>query len=95
MRLSQEQIQTIKTAILEALPDARILLYGSRCDDHKRGGDIDLLIYTNEFVDVFTRANILANICKQLGERKIDMKFAKDTEKTDFILSIEAESIEL
>jgi len=45
MRLSTEQINTIvTTSRAVAGLDAIIWLYGSRLDDTRHGGDIDLLI---------------------------------------------------
>ena len=49
MRLTPEQVTIIKKAGAETFGDsARVWLFGSRVDDHKRGGDIDLLIETVE-----------------------------------------------
>jgi len=47
MRLSKTEQQIIKDAVLSIDPQARIYLFGSRADDTKRGGDIDLLIATD------------------------------------------------
>ena len=44
MRLSQEEIDTIKSSVLMIDENAEIYLFGSRTDDSKRGGDIDVLI---------------------------------------------------
>lgn len=47
MRLSQDQVQAIKFTAQTVLGnDARVTLFGSRTDDHRRGGDIDLLFET-------------------------------------------------
>ena len=45
MRLTAEQAAIIRSAAAEVFgSDARVWLFGSRVDDGKRGGDIDLLI---------------------------------------------------
>lgn len=45
VRLSSEQITQIRRAAAEGFgPEARVWLFGSRVDDCKLGGDIDLLV---------------------------------------------------
>ncbi len=45
MRLSETERKVIRTAAVEFFgDDAEIWLFGSRVDDSKKGGDIDLLI---------------------------------------------------
>jgi len=47
MRLTSDQIDAIKLAARSVLgDDAQITLFGSRTDDRRRGGDIDLLFET-------------------------------------------------
>lgn len=47
MRLTPFQRQAIKSAVAsEFEPGARIWLFGSRIDDARRGGDIDLMVET-------------------------------------------------
>ncbi|KUO62919.1 MAG: nucleotidyltransferase domain-containing protein [Ignavibacteriaceae bacterium] len=72
MRLSKEEIEVINKSVLDIDPDAQIKLFGSRTDDNKLGGDIDLLLISDKltFSDKLT---ILINIKKYLGERKIDI----------------------
>ena len=45
MRLSQEEIRALREA-LDGLPVERVFLFGSRTDDARRGGDIDVLLYS-------------------------------------------------
>ncbi len=48
MRLTPEQTRTIKTTIHRVLdPAAQVWLFGSRVDDRRRGGDIDLYVETD------------------------------------------------
>jgi len=59
-------------------------LFGSRVDDCKRGGDIDLLIETEE-TDVMkivkTELTFMDKLQMQLGEQKIDVLVDYPTRK--------------
>lgn len=53
MRLTPEQIAIIRQATQETFgPDARVWLFGSRVDDRKLGGDVDLLIESDQDLPV-------------------------------------------
>lgn len=75
MRLSDANINMIKTTIAQWEPDARVYLFGSRTDDQQAGGDIDLLIETSEPVDnpALTIAQLSARLIRQLQGRKVDI----------------------
>jgi predicted nucleotidyltransferase len=80
MRLSREQVEIIKHVVAETLGDsAQVYLFGSRTDDTRQGGDIDLLVVpaTALTPDVLLDAKLkmLAALHRQLGERKIDLVF--------------------
>jgi len=51
----------------------KLYLFGSRVDDSKKGGDIDLLIETNDKVDTETEISFLRAIYKNITSRKIDL----------------------
>ncbi|MEI7786859.1 MAG: nucleotidyltransferase domain-containing protein [Betaproteobacteria bacterium] len=55
--------------------DARVILFGSRTDDAKRGGDIDLLFETPHLVGNRATAlgQIYSSLICELGDRKIDV----------------------
>ena len=77
MRLSDKERSTIKEAVAEIDPLAKIFLFGSRTDDSKKGGDIDLLIMS----DILGRAEkrkIRFKLCDTLGEQKIDLLVARN-----------------
>ena len=44
MRLRQREIEVIKNAIYQQFREAKVYIYGSRLDDTKKGGDIDIFI---------------------------------------------------
>lgn len=93
MRLEEFEIQSIKGSIKKYLPDAEIYLYGSRVDDSKRGGDIDLLIYVDQEVDFQIKSTIYWDICELIGEQKIDMLFTNKGTPNSFVQLISSEAV--
>jgi predicted nucleotidyltransferase len=56
MRLKPEQIQFIKSTIARHFgEDARLWLFGSRVDDAKRGGDVDLYVESDSQTSLFNQ----------------------------------------
>ncbi len=92
MRLNQWEIQIIKSTVREILKDnTKIWLFGSRVDDNKRGGDIDLLIETNPpLIDNRWRIEARIDLALQraLGEQKIDIILHTVDEKMQLIHQI-------
>jgi predicted nucleotidyltransferase len=79
MRLTEAEASIITTAIKTRFGSvARIILFGSRVDDAKRGGDIDLLVETVEGgkAAFLHMAEAKSDIQFALGDRKIDMVLA-------------------
>ena len=57
MRLTPAQIDTIKSTATAVLGEGvQVWLYGSRLDDQRRGGDVDLLVQTSRKASVMDRA---------------------------------------
>ena len=57
MRLTPAQINTIKSTATAVLGEgAQVWLYGSRLDDERRGGDVDLLVESERKTTVMDRA---------------------------------------
>jgi predicted nucleotidyltransferase len=83
MRLSPSQIQDIKQTIHHYDPIAQIFLFGSRVDDTKKGGDIDLLVLSKT-LNMDDQLNIKIQLFDKLGEQKIDLVIA-DKPKTAFL----------
>ncbi len=74
MRLTKDQKQKIRTAGLRhfgAIPR----LFGSRLDDDRHGGDIDLFIPGNWSTEeiVSRRLRFCAELRRELGDQKIDV----------------------
>jgi predicted nucleotidyltransferase len=76
MRLSERERAVIREAVDQAFGGrARVWLFGSRVDDRRRGGDIDLYIESDLPVDTSLAARMrLALLLEEgLGEQKIDI----------------------
>jgi predicted nucleotidyltransferase len=79
MRLSQEEVAAIKRLVAEAYgPEAVVRLFGSRVDDRRRGGDVDLHVevdrpgpYSSE--DLHTELRLQPRLEEALGDRKVDL----------------------
>jgi len=72
MRLTDAERTAIKEVVARHDPAARVLLFGSRTDDRKRGGDIDLLIESPSLDRAGVRA-IRLDLEDRIGEQKIDI----------------------
>lgn len=72
MRLTIEQIEILKETVLSIDNDAKILLFGSRTDDKKKGGDIDILIVSKKMnrKDIWQVRN---KFFDKFGEQKLDI----------------------
>jgi len=83
MRLTQDELTLIKKAFYETFQSGKIYLFGSRVDDMKRGGDIDLyLVPEIKFKNERKRKiSFLIKLDEYLGEQKIDVIMAKDTSR--------------
>lgn len=95
MRLNKEQIKAIKEASEACLPGSEVFLFGSRIDENKRGGDIDLLINTKTKPDRKIKHKIRHKIWEKLGEQKIDIVFDYPNNDSSFIELIKLETQKL
>jgi len=78
LRLTEYEIKTIKQTVLALDCHAKIHLFGSRVDSSKKGGDIDLLIFSQK-LNYDDKLHIKMQLFEQIGEQKIDIVIAKDT----------------
>ena len=96
MRLTEAEVSAIVNSIEEFIePDfaGTLMLFGSRTDDTKVGGDIDLalIVISNEWADKFKKIDfkIVAAIKmkNESGDQKIDFKILNrtDAQKSFFV----------
>ena len=79
MRLTSFEIDAIKQSAHEVFgPLAEVFLFGSRVDDTKKGGDIDLYIKSPVGTDLAHKVKFLITVEEKIGEQKIDVVFAFD-----------------
>ena len=96
MRLKQNDIDIIKSTLLSTISDAKIFLFGSRTDDSKRGGDIDIFVKTKENISLKDELSILSKLELSGITRKIDLVIQTPYKNhRDFFQSIKKEAIAL
>lgn len=87
MRLTPFQIQTIcESAEKNFGKNTQVWLFGSRVDDHAKGGDIDLYIepQTQKSSDLITaKLQFLRDLHKKIGDQKIDVVLRRTDSTVD------------
>lgn len=78
MRLSENEIRVIRMLASEIFGEQTIVrLFGSRVDDLKRGGDIDLFLQSTDESSpraiLYKKAEFLTRLEQCIGEQKIDL----------------------
>ena len=100
MRISQKEIETIKQLATEKFgKGTTVFLFGSRLDDSKKGGDIDLLIRNNDKsrLTIASKIEFLAELKSLIGDQKIDVVLDSFSfsRKKSFYNSVTQTAIEL
>ncbi len=85
VRLTEHQVRDIKDAVRRVLgDDAKVFIFGSRADPSRRGGDIDVLVKVSRSISAEERFDVkkrlFVEMCKRLGERKIDLLVSGEPE---------------
>lgn len=92
MRLLNKEIIFIKEVFQKVFKSGDIYLFGSRVDDKKRGGDIDLYIdlkYKLSIKDMLEKKSLFKlQLYNLIGEQKIDVLISQDKNR-----SIEKEAL--
>ena len=95
MRITENEKNVIIEAVNTADPAAKVWLFGSRTDDNKKGGDIDIAILSEKInKDVMQKIQVRRFICNRIGEQKIDIVTSSEGKEAFFRLAV-AEGIEL
>ena len=79
MRLSKYYRDSIHTVFDSVFEEGNIYLFGSRVDDAKKGGDIDLYIEVKNKKDLFDKKiKFLSRLKRKIENQKIDVVFNED-----------------
>jgi uncharacterized protein len=80
VRLTSFEKKSIKNIISKYDKDAIVYLFGSRIDDAKKGGDIDLMVFSQKLVSTDS-IDIIYDLHNVIGEQKIDIVIEKTESK--------------
>jgi len=82
MRLANTEVQAIREEIRRVDAAAEIYLYGSRADDSHRGGDIDLLVVSDQlgFREVL---RLRRAILDRIGWQQLDLLVRRRNQLTE------------
>lgn len=94
MRISNNEISNLKSSIYSFDKNAQIYLFGSRADDTKKGGDIDLLIVSKVITKKDLR-RVRVNFFTEFEEQKIDIVLDDGTLKDPFVKLILGGAVKL
>lgn len=94
MRLSPDEVETLKSALGKEDEHAQLYLYGSRTDDSKQGGDIDLLIIS-QALDRAAISRVRWAFYEKFGEQKIDILLDDGELRSAFVKEIMKKAIQL
>ncbi len=78
MRLSEKEIKIIKENTKKIFGDSKIILFGSRVDDNKKGGDIDLYIIPLNKDNLFIKKIKLKAVLEDMLFKPVDIVVARD-----------------
>jgi len=95
MRIGREHISFLKQRIQARLPGAEVRLFGSRADDHKRGGDMDILVVGDTCLSLLDRISLKAEFHRAFGMRKIDIASFSRAEPSAFRDAVSRDAVPL
>lgn len=78
MRLSTKEIRLIKSKVKSIFGEAVVYLFGSRVDDTKKGGDIDLYIVSKLNDNLFRKKQKLKIILEDTLYKPVDIIISTD-----------------
>lgn len=73
MRLSEDKVVYLKRSIAKILTGTEVYLFGSRTDDKKNGGDIDIMVLSQKYLEKKALRQIKIGFYKKFGWQKVDI----------------------
>jgi predicted nucleotidyltransferase len=100
MRITENEISTIKNLAQKIFGQGTLVyLFGSRVDNDKKGGDIDLFITNKEKTNltILKKIEFLAELKLIIGEQKIDVILDNSItrQKKQFYHTITQQAVEI
>jgi polyphosphate kinase len=100
MRLSKFEIEAIKNVAVSVFGESvSVRLFGSRINDCRKGGDIDLFISCSDKnrLNLSSKIEFLVQIKSIIGDQKIDVILDNTSirHKADFFRSIQQTAVEI
>ena len=81
MRLTEKEKDNLLKSIHYWDKDAQVYLFGSRTNDSKKGGDIDLAVWSRR-IGLREKIDIKLKFFEEFGEQKIDLFVFNDESNT-------------
>ena len=83
MRITENEKDVIVGAVRKADASAGVWLFGSRTDDGKKGGDIDIGILSQR-IGFMEEIEIRQAICDEIGDQRVDIVVSRSGNEAFF-----------
>jgi len=78
VRLTSKEIEIIKIKSLEVFGESEVYIFGSRIDDNKKGGDVDIYIIPKNRENLFFKKAKLKFLLEEILFKPVDIVVSKD-----------------
>jgi len=78
VRLTSKEIEIIKNKSLKIFGECEVYIFGSRIDESKKGGDIDIYIIPQNRENLFSKKAKLKFVLEELLYKPVDVVISKD-----------------
>lgn len=84
MRLKDHEKNILRETVRSRDPNARVYLFGSRTDDARKGGDIDILVLS-DCLTFDDKLKIKTRLFDAMDEQTIHMIIARSADEDPFV----------